>query len=93
MLGMRGVDLGLHGDDLGLNGDLLCSDGRHRERDLSRGGECVWRRLPPSLVWPRTTSGGGSVSFPDTPDLVFNKLTLKATTRTMLLDISPAAHS
>ena len=41
MLGMRGVDLGLHGDDLGLNGDLLCSDGRRRERDLSRGGDCI----------------------------------------------------
>jgi hypothetical protein len=64
MLGMRGVDLGLHGDDLGLNGDLLCSDGRRRERDLSRGGDCVLKRLPPSPVWPRTEGGGGSVSFP-----------------------------
>ena len=42
MVGVRGADLGLHGDDLGLNGDLLCSDGRRRERDLSRGGDCVF---------------------------------------------------
>ena len=42
MLGMRGADLGLHGDVLGLNGDLLCSDGRRRERDLSRGGDSVF---------------------------------------------------